>query len=217
MTRTYTDRTKKIIKQLKNDEIDRIDTFRTIDLETLEAIMIENELVTLKDVGDYCGCSRENVRQIFVKRQVDFIELKNKMKDEIYPNAYPKNIRNLAGEEWRKLDCFDTKFTYYVSNKGRVSKELTKTIHSRPHTYKQLLKLKSDDKGRVRAGISLSSSHKTFYVHILVASVFNADQKEDEHTTVGHDDNDLSNNCAENLVWRTKADALDAGKKRNAA
>jgi hypothetical protein len=217
MKRTYTERTKLILKQLKDEDIDRIDTFRSVDLETLEAVMIENKLVTLEDIGQYAGCSRENVRQIFVKRQVNFIQLKKKMKDIIYPEAYPDKIKNLEGEEWRKLDCFDTKFVYYVSNKGRVSKELTKTVHSRPHTYQQLLKLKSDEMGRIRAGISLSSSHKTFYVHILVASIFNIESKKEKHTTVGHDDGILSHNWAENLVWRTKSEALEAGKKRNAA
>jgi hypothetical protein len=115
---------------------------------------------------------------------------------------------NSGEERWKDIDGWED--WYSVSSQGRVMS------HSRPSPSKggstrilkaRILKLKMDEDGYLRVGLSRDGHETLFSVHRLVALAFvpNNENKPE----VNHVDNNPSNNNESNLEWCTHKENVD--------
>lgn len=126
---------------------------------------------------------------------------------------YSLDLQDLPGEVWKDIEGFEGK--YQISNKGRV-KSLDRYLYKKgcrkPNFYpSQILKVDVSS-GRhnylqnyvinLSTGIKTARGHigcKRLLINRLVAKAFIPNP--DNLDTVLHKDNDISNNCIENLQW----------------
>ena len=114
------------------------------------------------------------------------------------------SIENLPCEIWRDVVGYEG--FYQVSNKGRV-----KSFYKNRNL---ILKTVSDDEGYQYVSLYKNGHGKKIHVHVLVAQNFIPNPK--NLPFVGHEDNNTSNNCVENLKWITQKENIihsyDCGK-----
>jgi hypothetical protein len=178
--------------------------------------MKKYRLLTLKDIGDFAGVSRQRIEFLMNKQRnkdFNFKEFKQEVKNLIDPPRIPADIRDLPDEVWKqitKIDGHEVDGEYFVSNKGRVCKKLNGETRDIKYTYRKLIMCKPDSNNRIRAGLKFKGIQKrgNFYVNTLVGMFFLENKDPEELTVVSHKDNDFSNNDVDNLFWESKADSL---------
>jgi hypothetical protein len=168
----------------------------------IQALMIDNKLLNMAQIGRFLDISRERVRQIFNEKGVDFSDFKK----SITITIKQKNI-SLPNENWVLIDFYDTAHNYYISNFGRVSRAINKTTNGTTFTQKKLLNPSSGKCNRLRVNLSLKSKNEndknssiTVYVHSLVAKALKG-APIDGSFRVRHNDEDYSNNYEDNVLW----------------
>jgi hypothetical protein len=181
----------------------------TINIKKLKKVMIEEELLNMASIGEYCGFSRERIRQIMKERGIEFKSLKAEVTLAIYQTDI-----TLKDEEWKLIVSQDTAHGYYISNLGRVSRKLTKTKNGTTYTFKKLLNPSPDAKGRLRVNLTLNSLDDegeiiskpcTKYVHTLVCETFNGmPNPETQKPRVEFEDKDYGNCNKDNVSWEKK-------------
>jgi hypothetical protein len=73
------------------------------------------------------------------------------------------------------------------------------------------LKPQQSNKGYLRIGLTKDGQQKKYYIHRLVAEAYlpNPDNKSD----VNHKDENILNNCLNNLEWMTRRENTDYGTR----
>ncbi len=183
--------------------------------EVVLFFMKKYRLVTLKDVGDFGGVTRQRVEHLMNKQRkdIDFKEFKQKVKNFVDPPVLPDDITSLKGEEWRQLKEIDgnqVEGEYFVSNKGRACKVVEGEVRGISYRVRKLIMCKPDQNGRIRAGIRFEGEPKrgNYYVNTLVGVLFLKNNDPEVLTVVSHKDDDFSNNDVDNLFWESKAKSL---------
>lgn len=196
-------------------ELKPISIFADQPPEVVLYFMKKYHLVTLKDVGDFGGVTRQRVEHLMNRQRddIDFKEFKRKVRNFIDPPVLPEDIKDLEDEKWKKLKQVDGNIVdgeYYVSNMGRVCKIEEGDVRGIPYRIRKLIMCKPDQNGRIRAGIRFKGEPKrgNFYVNKLVGELFLPNKNPDEPSVFSYKDDDFSNNRADNLFRETKADSL---------
>lgn len=164
----------------------------------VEKFLRQENLLTYADIGRHVNLSRERIRQIFSSRKdLDFKKIKSKIVKERYLNS------RITKHNWRKISFVDTKYDYYVSDTGMVSRDVKRKRHGVIFTERKLLKPSANKMGHMRVNLTLSTGqHKTFYLHQIVANQWLSKPNENRRLKgVGFHDGDLSNCKKENLYW----------------
>ena len=173
---------------------------KNMSQKEIETLMLKEKLLNMAKIGAYFDISRERVRQIFKEKGIDFKQFKK----SITITIHQQNI-SLKGEVWKLIDFYETAHKYYVSNKGRVSRELNKTINGTTFVQKKLLNPSSGKCKRLRVNLSLinpnSSKNKprTVYVHSLVTKSFHG--LNEKSRGVKHNNKDVTDNNSTNVSW----------------
>jgi hypothetical protein len=178
--------------------------------------MKKYRLLTLKDIGDFAGVTRQRIEFLMNKQRnedFDFKEFKQEVKHIVDPPRIPADIRDLPDEEWAQIieiEGNEIDGEYYVSNKGRVCKKLNGETRNIKYTHRKLIMCKPDSNNRIRAGLKFTGIPKrgNFYVNTLVGMFFLENKDPEDLTVVSHKDDDFSNNASDNLFWESKADSL---------
>ena len=123
------------------------------------------------------------------------------MKEKIVRNKYKD--KSMTVKKWKLIDFVDTKYDYFVSEDGLVSRDVTRKKHGVEFTERKLLKPSANKMGHLRVNLTLESGeHKTFYLHQIVANQWKSKPDPNRRLKgVGFNDNDLSNCHKDNLYW----------------
>ena len=196
-------------------ELKPISIFAEQPFEVILYFMKKYRLVTLKDVGDFGGVTRQRVEHLMNKQRkdIDFKDIKKKVKDFVDPPKFPEDITDLEGEKWKQLKEIDGNIVdgeYFVSSEGRVCKVIKGKVRGIEYSVRKLIMCKPDSNGRIRAGIRFKGepSRGNFYVNTLVGKLFVPNKDPENLTVVSPKDDNFSNNRASNLFWETKAHNL---------
>lgn len=196
-------------------ELKPISIFADQPPEVVLYFMKKYRLVTLKDVGDFGGVTRQRVEHLMNKQRhdIDFKEFKQKVRNFIDPPKLPEDIQDLEDEKWKRLKQVDGNIVdgeYYVSNMGRVCKIDEGEVRGIPYRIRKLIMCKPDQNGRIRAGIRFQGEPKrgNFYVNKLVGESFLPNKNPDEPSVFSYKDDDFSNNRADNLFRESKSESL---------
>lgn len=138
-------------------------------------------------------------RRIHKNTSIRRQELKSK-------SSYQYDPVDLEGEQWKAILGYPN---YYVSNKGRI-----KSYVSSYDSYKLLTVFPNKNNGRMYVWIG----DKGLQVARLVGFAF-VDGYSEKNCTIEHIDNNVANNCANNLMWVSQAEnnLLAYKKKRKPA
>ncbi len=206
----------------KTPELKPISIFSDAPLEVIRYFMLKYKLVSLKDIGDFAGVSRQRIEFLMNKQRldIDFSELKKHVKDIVDPPPPPPDVEDLEGEEWLQIEKVDdriVKGVYFVSNKGRVAKQVVVKVRGVKHLCRKLIMCKPDSNNRIRAGLTFTTAPEraNYYVNTLVGQYFVHNPNPDELTVVAYKDDDFSNNDASNLFWESKASSLTRRRKKD--
>jgi len=200
-------------------ELKPISIFADQDPEVVFYFMKKYRLVTLKDVGDFGGVTRQRVEHLMNKQRkdIDFKEFKQKVRNFIDPPKLPEDIVDLEGEKWKQLKKIDGHVIdgeYYVSNMGRVCRVDVGKVRGIEYRIRKLIMCKPDQNNRIRAGLRFKEINEgdpkrgNFYVNTLVGELFLPNKNPDEMTVISYKDDDFSNNKVSNLFRESKADSL---------
>lgn len=181
----------------------------TINLNTatrsqIEKFMLDNSLFTCADIGRVVGLSRERVRQIFQNREdLDFKEIKNKLvKNKFSDKKITKSKYN-----WRVISFVNTKYPYYVSECGKVARDISRKKHGIEVVERKFLKASANKNKHLRVNLTVlnkdnTCEHKTFYLHQIVAHTW-LDKPDQTRRLKGVKpiDGNIENCAVQNLAW----------------
>ena len=121
---------------------------------------------------------------------------------------------NNTHEEWKLINNVGWKYTYHVSNTGKV-KRLEYKVNHRLGTYTvPETVLKPVINGRY---LSVSIEGKSYNIHVLVATAFNNKPNSNHKLVVNHIDGNKFNNNSSNLEWITYSENTVHAIKHNLA
>jgi len=148
----------------KLPELKVINIFRDSPRAVVLYFMKKYRLITLKDIGDFCGVTRQRIDVLMNKdRSDDFKEIQKDVKKYLNPLDIPSDPTNLKGEKWLPLENIDGRKVdgeYHVSNKGRVTIVAKKTVGGDIYSYRKLIMCKPDQNDRIRVGIKFELSEE---------------------------------------------------------
>lgn len=184
---------------------------KDMNREEIEELMLSEGLLNMATIGRHFDISRERVRQIFSEKNIDFKAFKKGITVAVHQTEIA-----LENEEWKLIDFYNTAHKYYISNFGRVARELNKTINGTTYPQKKLLQPSAGKCGRLRVNLSLSSEEGedknkpfTVYVHILVLKAFSKDEisvndnkQQIKRKRIRHLDKNVQNNHLINLQYK---------------
>ncbi|MBQ7704639.1 MAG: NUMOD4 motif-containing HNH endonuclease [Selenomonadaceae bacterium] len=121
---------------------------------------------------------------------------KIKAKYKEFMKVYPLNPQSLIDEIWTWVEGYEGR--YQISNYGRV-----KNFY---RNKERILIPKQNGNGYLHVCLTKNNSHKTVYIHILVAKAFipNPENK----PQVNHEDGDKFNCHVGNLKWQTQSENI---------
>lgn len=166
--------------------------------QEIEKFLNEKQLLTYADIGRELGLSRERIRQIFTNRKdLNFKKIKSKIVKKKYHNNAVQ-VKN-----WRLIQFVKTRYNYYVSDDGKISRDVVRKRHGVEFTERKLLRPSANKMGHLRVNLTLETGeHKTFYLHQIVANEWLPKPDKNRRLKgVGHHDGDLSNCKKSNLYW----------------
>lgn len=148
----------------------------TINLNTatrsqIEKFMVKHSLYSCADIGRFVGLSRERVRQIFATRpDLDFKEIKSKLIKKQYEDL-TENDKNL---NWKQITFVNTKYPYYVSECGKVARDIERKKKGISIVERKLLKASANKNKHLRVNLTINLendkvAHRTYYLHQIVA------------------------------------------------
>jgi hypothetical protein len=119
--------------------------------------------------------------------------------------AMEKMIRFFPDELWKEINVGKAEKRYSISNYGRIISytdtiETGSLLKGKSVLGYRAIQFKKSVKGKI--------SHKTYYLHKLVAEYF-LEKPSEEHLYVTHLDYNHSNNYYKNLKWVTKQQLAD--------
>lgn len=190
-------------------------------LEVIKYFMLEYKLMSLKDIGDFCGVSRQRIDVIMNKERgekIEFSKLKSNIKLTLNPPIIPASIEDLKGEKWALIKSINNRPVdghYEVSNLGRVTKTASRKVRNTLFTQRKLINCSPNKNGRVRVHFRFLGNPKnaTLYTNRVVAAHFVINPNPDKLSVVSHKNGDLSDSRSENLFWESKSDSLSRNRK----
>lgn len=97
-------------------------------------------------------------------------------------------LKDVINENWRVIRGYESR--YLISNKGEVFSVMSN----------KALNININTKGRPFVILSLNGNTKTCEIHRLVAENWLTQENKD-YTQVNHKDENVLNNCVDNLEW----------------
>lgn len=201
----------------KTEELDHMYIFAKCDAPVIEYFMKSLQLITLNDIGEFVGRTRQRVERLLNhdRKDIDLKEIKLSVMRFINPPKFPEDIKDLPDEEWKpitKIDGVKTAKGYFISNKGRVciARDVTKLEVTK--TIRKLIMCKPDKNGRIRVNIKFVEgevARRHFYVNTLMGRFWVINKKPNEYNVVSYRNPDrMDDNSVDNLFWEAKSTSL---------
>lgn len=201
----------------KTPELDHMYIFAKCDAPIIEYFMKSLHLITLNDIGEFVGRTRQRVERLLNhdRKDIDLKSIKLSVMQYLNPPKFPEDIEDLPDEEWKQIteiDGIKTAKGYAISNKGRVcvSRDVTKLEITK--SIRKLIMCKPDKNGRIRVNIKFTegdTSRRHFYVNTLMGRFWVVNKKPKEYNVVSYRNPEkMDDNSVDNLYWEAKSTSL---------